>query len=572
MDKNETYAKTTQYEYFKDMLAIQTAFIATISDASNLPNGATPGVDLNKPPKNFEEAMSRPDAADWMESYRREYQGFIDRDALEVVPRPKGVKVLGSITRNEYKTKDGVLDKLKTRWCVRGDQQDYEVADRYAPVLKATEVRLLTAIAAEHGAELYSTDTKQAFLYGDMAEDEDVYVEPPGWWFAPIPEGHVFRLKKAIYGTKQAARRWHTKISTWMEDNGYPAVNSEKTIFMTRVGKDFIMHGLFVDDIKSIPTKKALLDEFLAKYSRAFQITGGKPMTRFIGLSVEQTKDHIALHLDQYIAETLEEYQQLTHNKMLRPKLTPMQPGNVLDPLDSPIVPDRKRQKIYRSMVARLQFAATWVRYDISFTVAQLARFCASAGPSHWAALHHVMEYLSKHSSFKLTYSKRPTTIKGLDGYCDADWGTSSTRRSTTGVAFRYNGVPICWRSKLQKTIALSTAEAEYYAASAAATEVIYLRGLLNDMGFHQGSWTPVYEDNTACIEWSNHVIGGRERAKHIDLRKYYAHEAVQNGYLRLIKIDTANQLADVFTKSLHPRPFASCISGLHGRRVPAGS
>ena len=76
----------------------------------------------------------------------------------------------------------------------------------------------------------------------------------------------------------------------------------------------------------------------------------------------------------------------------------------------------------------------------------------------------------------------------------------------------------------------------------------------------------------TACIEWSNHVIGGRERAKHIDLRKYYAHEAVQNGYLRLIKIDTANQLADVFTKSLHPRLFASCISGLHGRRVPAGS
>ena len=94
-----------------------------------MPNGATPGVDLNKPPKNFEEAMSRPDAADWMESYRREYQGFIDRDALEVVPRPKGVKVLGSITRNEYKTKDGVLDKLKTRWCVRGDQQECNVSD-----------------------------------------------------------------------------------------------------------------------------------------------------------------------------------------------------------------------------------------------------------------------------------------------------------------------------------------------------------------------------------------------------------------------------------------------------------
>ena len=86
----------------------------------------------------------------WIEAHRREYQGFIDRDALEIVPRPKNVRVLDSITRNEYKMKDGVLDKRKTRWCVRGDQQDYEVSDSYAPVLKATEVRLLVAIGARH--------------------------------------------------------------------------------------------------------------------------------------------------------------------------------------------------------------------------------------------------------------------------------------------------------------------------------------------------------------------------------------------------------------------------------------
>ena len=126
---------------------------------------------------------------------------------------------MGSITRNEYKTKDGELVKRKTRWCVRGDQQDYEVIDRYAPVLKAPEVRLLAAIAAENNANMYSTDTTQAFLYGEMGDDEDLYVEPPDWWFDPIPEGYVFPLKKAIYGTKQAARRWRTNISTWMESH-----------------------------------------------------------------------------------------------------------------------------------------------------------------------------------------------------------------------------------------------------------------------------------------------------------------------------------------------------------------
>jgi hypothetical protein len=108
----------------------------------------------------------------------------------------------------------------------------------------------------------------------------------------------VFKLKKAIYGTKQAARRWQGPKSTWMEDNGDPAVNSEKTIFMKRAGDDFIIHGLFVDDIMAAPTKKTLMDEFIEKYSKDFEITGGRLMEKFIGLSVEQDASAIALHLD----------------------------------------------------------------------------------------------------------------------------------------------------------------------------------------------------------------------------------------------------------------------------------
>ena len=73
------------------------------------------------------------------------------------------------------------------------------------------------------------------------------------------------------------------------------------------------------------------------------------------------------------------------------------------------------------------------------------------------------------------------------------------------------------WKSKMHKTTALSTAEAEYYSASTAGCEVLYLRDLLRRLGFGQKKPTPIYEDNAACIEWGNNVIGGRERAKHID-------------------------------------------------------
>ncbi len=78
------------------------------------------------------------------------------------------------------------------------------------------------------------------------------------------------------------------------------------------------------------------------------------------------------------------------------------------------------------------------------------------------------------------------------------------------------------------------------------------LRYLLRSMGFAPESWIPVYEDNNACIEWSNNIIGGRERAKHIDIRKHFAHEPFQNGHLRLVRVSTSKQLADIFTKELH--------------------
>jgi hypothetical protein len=78
---------------------------------------------------------------------------------------------------------------------------------------------------------------------------------------------------------------------------------------------------------------------------------------------------------------------------------------------------------------------------------------------------------------------------------------------------------------------------------------ILYLRALLEQLGIAQKVPTPVYEDNTACIEWGNNVISGRERAKHIDIRKHFAHEVIWNGEMKLIKVLTTSQLADILTK-----------------------
>ena len=157
--------------------------------------------------------------------------------------------------------------------------------------------------------------------------------------------------------------------------------------------------------------------------------------------------------------------------------------------------------------------------------------------------------------------------------------GARRSRLAVLGYISLYSETPISWKSKQQQSVALFSAEAEYMSASDYAKEVIYLRSLLRHMGFGQDAPTTVYGDNTACIEWGNNIIGGRERAKHIDIRKHFAHEAIKNGHMVLVKIATTSQLADIMTNGGQAPPVGDVQQGptrttaevLHGSRGSGG-
>jgi hypothetical protein len=77
-----------------------------------------------------------------------------------------------------------------------------------------------------------------------------------------------------------------------------------------------------------------------------------------------------------------------------------------------------------------------------------------------------------------------------------------------------------------------------------------------------------VYEDNTACIEWGNKVVGSSEHAKHIDIWKHYALEVIQNGHMKLVSVSTTSQLADILSKPLHYQQYLACVAGTMGSKV----
>ncbi len=266
------------------------------------------------------------------------------------------------------------------------------------------------------------------------------------------------QLLKSIYDSMVPDRlpADGTLTSTSRLDGGerYLVVNSEQIFFMKREGKHFIIHGLVGDDMMHIATNNKLKNKLMEKYSRDFNITGGGFMKSFLGMAIERSNRSIKLHFDHYVCEMLNEYK--VHIKNRKDPSVFISQGGILRPEDSPTLPDPSKQKFYRSLVTKLQFAASWIRFDVSFAISQLARFSASAGATHWAALYHLMENVEGLPSFKITYHRRIKHLQDLlSGYADSDCGNSSSRRSISGNLMLYNQAPIMWRSKMQKTTAL---------------------------------------------------------------------------------------------------------------------
>ena len=141
----------------------------------------------------------------------------------------------------------------------------------------------------------------------------------------------------------------------------------------------------------------------------------------------------------------------------------------------------KSEHEIYRAIVGSLLYLACWTRPDISFAVSELSRFVSDPGVTHMQAAKRVLRYLNGTRDLKLTYSRpEEAKLNQLWGYVDSDWaGCVDSRKSTTGYVLMFNGAAVSWKSKRQNVVALSSAEAEFMAASALVQEVIYIRKLL---------------------------------------------------------------------------------------------
>ncbi|XP_062538846.1 uncharacterized protein LOC134207143 [Armigeres subalbatus] len=205
----------------------------------------------------------------------------------------------------------------------------------------------------------------------------------------------------------------------------------------------------------------------------------------------------------------------------------PLDVGYYQSRKDSKSLPDNKR---YHSLVGALLYVSVNARPDISAGVAFLGRCVCNPLEVDWAELKRVVKYLLSTSHYKLKLSLNRAKPFILIGYCDSDWASnSSDRKSNTGYIYQIGYATVCWASRKQAKVSLSSMEAEYIALSEASKEVVWLRRLLAKMDAKQPDATIIYEDNyyTSCISFVE-VERQSRLSKHIDTRMPYTMDLVK--------------------------------------------
>ena len=494
---------------------------------------------INDEPWDFSEAIEK---QVWKDACKEEINSIVKNNTWELVDLPQGAKAIGlkwifKIKRNS----DGSINKHKSRLVAKGYIQrhgiDYE--EVFAPVARIETVRFILGLAASRGWEVHHLDVKTAFLNGDLKET--VYVSQPEGFEVKGSEGKVYRLKKALYGLKQAPRAWNEKLNQVLEELEFVRCSKEPSLYRKREGDELLLVAVYVDDLLITGSKVTMINEFKAGMSSRFDMSDLGLLTYYLGIEVLQFKGGITLKQESYAKKILDE------TKMADCKAVqiPMDAGLQLSKAPEERDIDEKE---FRRIIGCLRYLLH-TRPDMSYSVGVLSRYMHEPKESHQAALKQILRYLKGTFAYGLRFMR--TDQSELIGYSDSSHNVDlDDGRSTTGHLFYLNECLITWCSSKQETVALSSCEAEFMAATEAAKQAIWLQELLGEILEKESKKVVIRLDNKSAIALTkNPVFHGR--SKHIHKRYHFIRECVDNNQVEVEHIAGNLQKADILTKAL---------------------
>ena len=522
---------------------------------------------MEEDPNDYDEAMASDEAPQWTAGLNEEYESHRQNKTFDFASKEKAMREVREgraqivDPRIVFKTKRGAEREI-LRFKVRLNAAQYagayeESEDTFSPVARHESMRLVSAIAAVRGLTAYHLDVKTAFLYPDIG-DRVVYMRVPKG-MTDAPPNTVLRLRKCIYGLQISGKRFNEKFNGDLVAMGYKRCVSDPCVYVREWSDEQGEHVsylvLLVDDLQVVTDVKGEYERAREELTRIYKMSDMGKLEFYAGLKVNQSEEGISLSQEAYCLDVLERFNMTD----CHPVSNPSSVSAKLSKADEPTT-DEERSKMkdvpYRPAIGALRFLSVCTRPDIEPAVNTVSRFCNNPGPRHWTGVKRILRYLKGTHNYGIRYKRGRSEGWELVCYTDADYaGCEDTRRSTTGYVLLYAGAPVCWGAKRQGGVSVSTAEAEYVALSMASNEVKWIRRMLTELGMELSEATPMYGDNAAANLFVTRPTSVK-RAKHIDVRYHHVREAHESGVLCVDKVESKENVADLFTKPLCDSDF----------------
>ncbi|GJZ71170.1 retrotransposon protein, putative, ty1-copia subclass, partial [Tanacetum coccineum] len=506
-------------------------------------------------PANYKAALLDPESDKWLNAMNVEMQSMKDNEVWILVELPPNGKTVGSKWLFKKKTDmDGAVHTYKARLVAKGYTQtpgiDYE--ETFSPVADIRAIRILIAIAAYYDYEIWQMDVKTAFLNGYL--NEEVYMEQPEGFVNPKYPNRVCKLKRSIYGLKQASRQWNKRFDDEIKKFGFSQNADEPCVYLKASGSNVTFLILYVDDILIMGNSIPMLQDVKSYLGKCFAMKDLGEAAYILGIKIyrDRSRRLIGLCQSAYIEKILKRF----HMENSKRGSIPMQDKLRLSKSQGASTPaelKRMQSVPYASAVGSIMYAVRCTRPDVAFAQNITSRFQQNPGDLHWTTVKNILKYLRNTKDMFLVYGGDLKRELRVSCYTDAGYLTDADDlKSQTGYVFVLNGGAVDWKSAKQSIFATSSAEAEYIAAFDASKEAVWVRKFISGLGVVPTIEKPInmYCDNTGAIAIANES-GITKGARHFRAKVHYLREVIEFGDIKLEKVHTDDNLADPFTKAL---------------------
>ena len=335
---------------------------------------------------------------------------------------------------------------------------------------------------------------------------------------------------------------------------GYCQSNLDHTLFFKRNQDKITALIVYVDDMVLTGNdleEMKLLQEYLSK---EFEIKDLGSLKYFLGIEVSRSKNGIFLSQRKYTLDLLKE----TGMSACQLIDTPMEEGLKLCVESNQIPIDKGR---YQRLVGRLMYLAH-TRPDLAYALSVVSQFMHNPGEQHMNSVMRILRYLKSAPGKGIMFTKKEDW-QNVSVYTDVDWaGAIDDRRSTSGYFTFVGGNLVTWRSKKQNVVARSSAEAEFRGMAFGLCEALWLRLLLQDLGYPPKHPIQLFCDNKAACDIAHNPVQ-HDRTKHVEVDRFFIKEKLDNKIIELPKICSEDQLADILTKAVSKQIFFKCLGKL---------